>query len=122
MQATQRKKMTPKRRLEALLACNGRCVICGEKILGAFIVDHRIPLWMGGEDELHNLQTHHPECDKAKTAKDSTERHKVKRLIKNQDPEARKAGKREIPSRPFQKADKPHKWPSRSLGRRKEKA
>lgn len=44
-------------RLKALKTTNGRCCFCGAQTL---IVDHRLPLSMGGTDDVSNLQ---PMCD-----------------------------------------------------------
>lgn len=75
------------------------------------VIDHRIPLFMGGADDDANLRFLCPACDKPKTAKDAADRGHVKRLIAKSDPTTRKPpkmrsrpfpkGKRAIPSRKF---------------------
>lgn len=74
--ATPRRSMTPKRRLEALLKCEGRCAKCREKLGSLFIVDHILPLELGGLDEVGNLETICVSCDKLKTKTD------MKRIVK----------------------------------------
>jgi 5-methylcytosine-specific restriction endonuclease McrA len=44
-------------RFRALRTTNGRCAFCGAQTL---IVDHRLPLSLGGTDEVDNLQ---PVCE-----------------------------------------------------------
>ncbi len=78
--------MTPKRRAEAFLACKGRCARCGYKITGDYDVDHRVSLFMGGADDLDNLECLHPVCHREKTdGEDAPARAKVKRLMARQD-------------------------------------
>jgi len=85
VQATQRRAMTEARRLRIYLACNGRCV-CGVKVpLKGTVIDHRIPLWMGGADEDANLRFLCADCDKPKTAKDKGNIAKVKRILARED-------------------------------------
>lgn len=80
--ATPRKSMTPKRRAEAFLASNGCCAKCAAKLTGAYEVDHRVSLWMGGADELHNLECLCVPCHANKThGHDAPARAKTKRLI-----------------------------------------
>lgn len=81
--ATPRGSMTPKRRLEILLAYGGRCASCGEKIANKeWIADHILALELGGTDDLGNLQPVHVQCDKPKTAKD---KGKIAKLHRQQD-------------------------------------
>jgi hypothetical protein len=78
---TPRRAMTPKRRAEAFLSCEGRCGWCHAKITGPYEVDHRITLFMGGADELHNLECLHPDCHKAKTTGQDRPAHdKIRRI------------------------------------------
>jgi 5-methylcytosine-specific restriction endonuclease McrA len=76
------------------------------------VIDHRIPLWMGGADDDANLRFFCPACDKPKTAKDATVRAKVKRIIAKSDPDTRKPSR--MKSRPFSKGSRP--IPSRKFG------
>jgi 5-methylcytosine-specific restriction endonuclease McrA len=99
---TPRRAMTPKRRLEAFVECSGRCAWCGEKITGAYEVDHRVTLFNGGADELHNLECLHPACHAEKTnGHDKPSAAKVRRL------EARENGTR----RPRKPIPNGKKWP-----------
>ena len=80
-EATPRKAMTKARRLRIYLACNGRC-ICGVKVpMAGTVIDHEITLWMGGADEDANLRFLCRDCDRVKTAGDTGNRAKVKRII-----------------------------------------
>ena len=112
VQPTPRGAMTKARRLRLYLACNGRCS-CGAKVpMAGTVIDHRIPLFMGGADDDANLRFICPSCDKPKTAKDATDRAKVKRIHKRLTGDRKpsrlqsrgfaKGVKRPIPSRPLQ--------------------
>lgn len=112
VQPTPRGAMTKARRLRIYLACNGRCE-CGAKVpMAGTVIDHRIPLWMGGADDDANLRFLCGPCDKPKTAKDAADRASVKRIHKRlsgdrkpsrlQSRGFQKGVKRPIPSRPFQ--------------------
>ena len=112
VQPTPRGAMTKTRRLRLYLACNGRCS-CGAKVpMAGTVIDHRIPLFMGGADDDANLRFICPSCDKPKTAKDATDRAKVKRIHKRLTGDRKpsrlqsrgfaKGVKRPIPSRPLQ--------------------
>ena len=104
--------MTRARRLRIYLACNGRC-ICGAKVpMEGTTIDHPTQLWMGGPDEDQYLRYMCEACDKPKTAKDASERAKVKRIIAKSDPETRKPSR--MKSRPFPKGSRP--IPSRKFG------
>lgn len=99
---TQRKPMTPKRRLELLLAFNGKCARCGEKIEGpGWVANHIAPLAMGGADELGNLEPLHKTCDGEITPGD------LRRIAKAKRQKARHEGTRrprkQIQSRGFSK-------------------
>lgn len=81
VEATPRKAMTKARRLRLYLACNGRCV-CGVKVpMAGTVIDHEIPLWMGGADEDANLRFLCRDCDRIKTAGDKGKIAKVKRIL-----------------------------------------
>lgn len=80
--ATPRKAMTPRRRIEVLLKCAGRCAKCKEKLGGRFVVDHVLPLELGGLDEVGNLEALCVPCDKLKTKGDRKRIDKTRRLVK----------------------------------------
>tara|TARA_B100001287_G_C22623318_1_gene501225 strand:+ start:501 stop:1178 length:678 start_codon:yes stop_codon:yes gene_type:complete len=44
------------------------CNICNNTLGSLFVVDHIIPLFLGGTNEEYNLQSLCPECDRYKTA------------------------------------------------------
>lgn len=81
VEPTPRRPMTPKRRLEVLLSHKGRCARCGEKINDEpWIANHRVPLAMGGADDLANLEPLHKRCDGEITPTDIRRIAKVKRI------------------------------------------
>lgn len=97
-----RKSFTSKQRLEILLASDGRCKICGEKITGPFEVEHRVPVALGGTNDPSNLEAVHPQpCHSSKTKADVKAIAKAKRLEKKSSPETRKPAT--MKSRGFQK-------------------
>lgn len=70
--ATIRKAMTPKRRKAIWDAYEGRCAACDEPLPSGWIADHRLPLDLGGRDDLGNLQPLCPDpCNKAKCRYDA---------------------------------------------------
>lgn len=67
---TKRKNMTPRMRLKVWEAHKGICKLCGGKIDGVrerWIVEHIIPLALGGEDTEANMAPAHEGCALAKT-------------------------------------------------------
>lgn len=82
VEATERKPMTAKRRLEVLLEHKGRCARCGEKITdGEWDANHRVPLFQGGADDLSNLEPLHRACHRELTdGKHAAENAKIRRL------------------------------------------
>ena len=104
--ATERRPMTTKRKLEAMVA-HTRCFLCGEKLttLEDTEFDHILPLELSGADEPHNIAPVHSACHRHKTKTD------VKAIAKSKRIRRRLAGqerpKRKIPSRPFEKRRKP---------------
>lgn len=82
-----RKKFSPKQRLEIFLAHNGICVLCDNKIQQnvRWIVEHILPLWLGGSNEPDNLGPAHLQCAKDKTSREAFERAKGKRIRAKQD-------------------------------------
>ena len=79
---TQRANLSPKKRLELLLAHSGRCCICEGKIslTQRWIVEHILPLWLGGTNDVQNLAPAHEACAKIKTQKEATGRAKGRRI------------------------------------------
>ncbi len=65
-----RKSLTPKQRLEVLVAFNGRCAKCREKISGAFEVDHVKARGLGGLNDPQNYEPLCVTCHKTKTRVD----------------------------------------------------
>lgn len=67
---TKRKPMTPRMRLKVWENHKGICKLCDCKIDGVrerWIVEHIIPLALGGKDEPENMAPAHEACALAKT-------------------------------------------------------
>ena len=67
---TKRKNMTPRLRLKIWEAHKGICVLCNSKIDGVrerWIVEHIMPLALGGEDAEANMGPAHDACAIKKT-------------------------------------------------------
>jgi hypothetical protein len=45
-----------------------------------WVVEHILPLWLGGTNEIQNLAPVHEACAKTKTQKEATERAKGRRV------------------------------------------
>jgi len=45
-----------------------KCNFCKETLSDIFIIDHMVPLFLGGTNENHNLQSLCPSCDRYKTS------------------------------------------------------
>lgn len=81
VQATRRRSMTKRRKAIIHAFHDGKCWKCDAYVASDIAeYDHRIPVWMGGEDDDGpNAAPLHPWCHTEKTAKDATDRAKVKR-------------------------------------------
>jgi 5-methylcytosine-specific restriction endonuclease McrA len=86
----KRKPLTTKQRVELFRSSGGKCCICGLPIQGAvegwdvyegedFIDEHIEPLWRNGTNDLKNRGVAHVKCARKKTAKEATDRSKVRR-------------------------------------------
>jgi 5-methylcytosine-specific restriction protein A len=79
---TPRRPLTDRQRLEMFLAHGGKCCIChgqihvGEKWLD----EHELALCFDGTNDLSNRGPAHVVCAKPKTAKEATDRAKVRRV------------------------------------------
>lgn len=83
----------------------GRCHLCGELIWGRpWQLDHRVPLWAGGEDTAENLFPAHVACHSVKSARDAPVKAKTDRI------RAKHLGI---------KKPSPWRWPKRPFPRRK---
>ena len=112
-----RRPLTRRETIELAVRQGGRCGCgCGDKLdaLREGVTDeHRIPLEMGGTNDLSNRELWRTPCAKRKTAKaDQPAIAKVKRIEKREAGEKKPSRiksrgfsdqKRTIPSRPFQK-------------------
>ena len=103
---TPRKPLTPRERLSLFEKEKGLCCICGLKIVGAFIDEHRTPLALGGSNDMSNRGVAHPKCAAVKTATDDLPRiAKAKR--QKQAHLGIKGPRKPIKSAPFPKTEKP---------------
>lgn len=64
---TKRKPLTPTQRLKLFEREKGLCCICGLKIVGRFVDEHKRALALGGGNEMTNRGVAHPKCAAAKT-------------------------------------------------------
>lgn len=120
VEPTPRRAMTKKRRVEVALKSDGRCARCGDKLKADFEADHIISLFLGGADEIENLEALCYDCHRrGKTPEDAAKHGKVRRLIKKADPTMRKPSR--MQSRPFQKTTEKKPWPKRPNAWRKDK-
>jgi 5-methylcytosine-specific restriction endonuclease McrA len=73
VRTTERRKLTPHRRLQVWERMGGVCVLCERKIDGVrerWIAEHIRALELGGEDDLSNMGPAHESCAVAKTRND----------------------------------------------------
>lgn len=75
---TPRKPLTPSQRLALFERRGGRCCVCGEKIIGAFIDEHWRPLGLGGSNDKTNRDVAHIDCAATKTKDDMQRINKAK--------------------------------------------
>ena len=82
----KRKPLTDKQRAKLFVEREGRCCLCHNKILGnqPWIDEHIKPLWLAGTDEDFNAWENrapaHVDCAKEKTARESKDRAKGRRV------------------------------------------
>lgn len=69
---SERKRWSTTARVRIFQAAEGRCHVCGGKILAGdrWELSHLIPLELGGEDAESNLQPAHYQCHRTITAKE----------------------------------------------------
>jgi 5-methylcytosine-specific restriction protein A len=101
VEATPRKGFTKAQRARAFMEANGLCALCGDKIIGAWDIDHRIELALGGKHEPSNWRIAHKSCHRQRTSERAPVLAKVKRILRREAGETRT--KRPIPNRPFNK-------------------
>jgi predicted HNH restriction endonuclease len=79
--------MKGKRNVSALtkriVAANAswRCEACDNVVSASYEIDHRIPLWKGGTNEISNLQCLCAECHSQKTVQENQEREEKRRMF-----------------------------------------
>jgi hypothetical protein len=78
----KRLKLSPKKRLQLFLEHSGRCCLCKQPIQvgDGYIVEHVLPLALGGTNDWENLAPAHRSCATAKTSKEAKERAKGRRV------------------------------------------
>ncbi len=64
-----------RRRARVIARADGLCEVCGDA--AATEADHKVPIWEGGADRMHNLQAICSPCHKIKTAEEATRRAKA---------------------------------------------
>lgn len=106
-----RRAITKALRVRVWQASNGACHLCGLTIKTGepWHVEHKKPLWLGGEDVEANMASAHLDCHAGKTAQEAPIRAKTNRIA------AKHIGavgpKQKIASRGFQKREKREKLP-----------
>lgn len=90
VQLHDRRHMTDAEKLARWEAVGRRCMICGEPIeaTGPTVIwDHRLPLGLGGDNSLSNMEPNHVgACAEKKTRADMLAIRKANRLIAKNDP------------------------------------
>jgi 5-methylcytosine-specific restriction protein A len=71
---TERKPLTPTQRLKLFEREKGLCCICGLKIVGKFIDEHKRALGLGGSNDPDNRGVAHPKCAEVKTREEDMPR------------------------------------------------
>jgi 5-methylcytosine-specific restriction protein A len=78
---TDRRSLSPTRRVKIFEDAGGRCHICEGKIFGKeWDVEHVIPLALGGADDASNMRPAHKSCHGEKTKADAASWSKAKRI------------------------------------------
>lgn len=78
---TERRRLSPMRKLKVFEDAGGLCHICGLKIFGkGWEVEHVIPLALGGADDANNMRPAHDHCHGEKTKADNASWSKAKRM------------------------------------------
>ena len=96
-----RKHLSPASKAALLERQGGVCAACGEPG-ESWEYDHVIPLALGGEDSVANLEAVHTACHRQKTSLDVKRISKAKRLAKTQAGERSRARKGPpLKSKPF---------------------
>lgn len=102
-----RRSMTYGEKLRRWEECGCACMICKRPCPPAgpeVIWDHRIPLALGGTNDLANMEPNHVgECAAKKTAKDRRDIAKALRNERQANPETRRQSPHRLRSRGFQK-------------------
>ena len=102
--ATRRRAMTQKRRKAVLERSGGLCRVCLCALdVSSAEIDHTIPLELGGEDEIENLQPLCKPCHRAKTTEDIKRIAKARRLRKREEKPPDPQRQNRIKSRGFVK-------------------
>jgi len=109
---TPRKPLTPTQRLALFEREHGKCCICGLKIVGSFIDEHKRALGLGGGNEPENRGVAHPKCAAIKTH-DQDMPAITKAKAQKRAALGIKAEKQKIPSPP--KAEKVRRFDRTSL-------
>lgn len=107
LEATPRKAFTRGEQYEAMRRQKGACALCPKDIsyMTPFHLDHVLPLELGGQTCLSNLQLLCLDCHKAKTREDIKRIRKAARLRRDSDPTTRRKSPYRLRSRGFQKSD-----------------
>jgi hypothetical protein len=105
---TKRKPLTPTQRLKLFESEGGKCCICGLKIVGKFIDEHKRALGLAGGNEMDNRGVAHPKCAEVKTREEDMPRI-VKAKAQKRAAHGIKADGPKIQSAGFAKVEKASK-------------
>ena len=119
----KRRPLTRAQLAELVLAQNGKCASCGERLdfaaRGKVIDEHLQPLAEGGSNETHNRRLYCVGCARPKTAIEQRNRGKSKRIAEGRtQADRREQAKangthRKMGARPWPKGKT--QWPSRPM-------
>ncbi len=71
-EAVKRKRLTALQRIRIYDAASGVCCLCKEPIAPKkWIIEHLVPLWLGGADDDSNMAVAHYDCAIAKTSSEA---------------------------------------------------
>lgn len=104
---TERKPLTPTGRLKLFEREGGICCICGGKIVGKFIDEHKRALGLGGSNDPDNRGVAHPKCAEIKTHDEDMPRIVKAKAQKRAELGIKKATAKPIQSAGFAKVEKP---------------
>lgn len=65
-----KRRVTPRMKREVAARAGWKCERCGEVVSANFEIDHKVPIFRGGDNSTANLQCLCPDCHRTKTEDD----------------------------------------------------